>query len=500
MKSDRTPLSGSLSATARILLIAGALLVVNALPARSKVAATAPTPVPRVRETRYVLECRLDYDEESLVATARMTLANHGPLPVREVPLLLHRLLTVAAVHDGAGAPLTFTHRLTAFDDEPRRQVNAVTVQLARPLPPNATAEIVIRYEGYLSGYVETGERYVKDRIDPAFTILRPDGLAYPTVGFPSSRSHRAMGLGSFDYEATIDVPESLQVANGGKLVERKVANGRARYVYRNLVPCWRMDFAIARYRVLRGDTTSVFCFLEDSANGERVRDAVLRSMRLFSGWFGPTKGPANFSVIEIPNGWGSQQDVTCILQTAAGFEDARRSYEIYHEVSHRWGVTARDSFPPRIDEGLATYLEDVASERIEGAAGRVRRTHTDMVPWLRGVLEKKPRYRKLAMKDYGVDGDTDLSYSVGFLMFEVLHGLVGDAAFGEIIGGFHQRYHDSGATTAQFVAFAKEHSPVDLTRFFADWYDTTGWQRLVRTDLSLEDMVAEYRTSTGGR
>jgi aminopeptidase N len=260
------------------------------------------------------------------------------------------------------------------------------------------------------------------------------------------------------------------------------------------------MDFAIAKYAVLPGDTTSVFCFPQDSANAGHVRDAVLRSIRLFSDWFGPTMDPPRFSVIEVPNGWGSQKDVTCILQSAAAFEDRRRLYEVYHEVSHMWGVTSRDSFPARIEEGLATYLEDAAAERLEQADGRVQRTHAALVPWLRDLLEREPRYRDLPMREFGVRGDTDLSYSVGFLMFEVLHALVGDRAFGDIIGGFHRRYHASGATAAQFLAHAKERSPVDLTRFFEDWYATTAWQRYVREDMPLERIVAAYRRAGDGR
>jgi aminopeptidase N len=236
-----------------------------------------------------------------------------------------------------------------------------------------------------------------------------------------------------------------------------------------------------------------VFYFPEDSANAAAVREGVLRSMRFFSDWFGPAEEAPRFSVIEIPDGWGSQKDVTCILQTAAAFRDRSRLDEVYHEVSHLWNVECRDPFPPRIEEGLATYLEDVAAEHLEGG-DRVRRSHERIAAWLRDLVEREPRYRELAMCDYGEKGDTDLSYWVGFLMFEVLHALVGDRAFGEIIGGFRHRHRDRGATTAEFIAFAKQRSPVDLDAFFVDWYATTRWQRLLAGDATLASMVVAYR------
>ena len=69
--------------------------------------------------------------------------------------------------------------------------------------------------------------------------------------------------------------------------------------------------------------------------------------------------------MIEVPDGWGSQADVTCILQTAAAFRDPARLVEVYHEVSHLWNVPATDLPSPRWDEGLATFLQfRMADER----------------------------------------------------------------------------------------------------------------------------------------
>jgi hypothetical protein len=454
---------------------------------------SSPPAPPAVREVRYDLDLRVDYSQEKLIGLARLSVRNVSKQPAAEVPLLLYRLLTVDGVRDAAGRPVPFTQDVLAYEDEPRRQVNVVRIRPAKPIPPGDQVALAISYSGYLAGYVETGERYVRDRIDPEFTILRSDCLAYPIVGLPSRRAQRAALLPKFDFVARITAPDSFVVAHGGELVGRSDSGGQTTWEYRNLRPAWRMDFTIARYGVLESPRGRVYYFPADSAGAARVRTALDRSMELFTSWFGRPLEAAQLNVIEIPDGFGSQKDVTSILQTASSFRDARRLYEVYHEVSHIWNVPAREPYSPRIEEGLATYLEDVAAESLEGGP-RVARTNETILEWLRDLLNRKPEYRTLAMKDYGRHEATDLSYSVGFLMFQVLHELVGDAAFREIVGGYYRLYHASGGTTSEFVTHARSVAKVDLDRFFEDWLETARWSEYVMAGESVAALTARYR------
>jgi hypothetical protein len=49
--------------------------------------------------------------------------------------------------------------------------------------------------------------RYVKDHVDPVFTILRSDAFAFPQPGVPSEAANRQAGLRNFDYDLHITVP-----------------------------------------------------------------------------------------------------------------------------------------------------------------------------------------------------------------------------------------------------------------------------------------------------
>ena len=219
----------------------------------------SPASPPGLDVHRYDLDLGVDFREERVDGTARITIGNSGATSAAEASFLLYRLLSVDAVRDGGGAPVAFSQNVVPFEDDPKRQANQVRILLAPPLPPRATRVLEIRYGGYLAGYVETGSLYIQDRVDEIFTILREDADAYPTLRPPSHAKIRAAGLPSFDYSARITVPESHVVANGGRLVERTVENGRASYVYRNMRPAWRMDFAIAPYRTLDAPGLRVF-------------------------------------------------------------------------------------------------------------------------------------------------------------------------------------------------------------------------------------------------
>jgi hypothetical protein len=445
-----------------------------------------------LRPTRYELDLRVDFKEERISGSAQITLENTGASPVREASFLLYRLMTVTAVRGGGGEAIPFRQAIVAFEDEPKRHTNHVLVPLAPALQPGKSTIVKIEYDGYLAGYVETGSLYIKDRVDEAFTIIREDADAYPTVRVPSFASNRAAGLPAFEYLASISVPESHVVANGGTLVERTVRDGRATYVYRNIKPAWRMDFAIARFGTLDGPGLRVFHLPEDRAGAERVLKAAGASMALYKEWFGPLRDAPAFTVIEIPDGWGSQADVTSILQAAAAFRDSARLHEVYHEISHLWNVSSLDLPFCRWNEGLASFLEDLTQERLDGTPLLDKRAER-MAQWLLGRAGSEPRLKSVPMIDYGKEGMTNYSYSAGMLMFYALYRLVGQESFNAIVGGYYQKYQATGATTAQFVSHAQNAAGRDLAPFFNDWLYSTRWYGILASGLKVQDLADRY-------
>jgi len=458
--------------------------------------AVDPGPSLTLKTVDYQLDLVLDYEREKLLAECRMTVSNPSPDPIRQVPLFLYRLMKVQSVKDEQGKDLPFIQRIREFDDWEKLQANFIDVSLRDPLQPGEKKTIHIQYQGYLAGYTETGMLYVKDRIDRAFTIFRPDCLAYPQVGYPSWKTNRAAGLQSFDYSIKVTVPSDLAAANGGRLTGKFPFDHTVLYAYRNIKPAWRIDIAVAKYDVLE-DTTNgvkVYHFPEDKEGAEAVLAALKNTLRLYSQWFGPLQEAAEFSIIEIPEGYGSQADVTSVLQTRDAFVSRDQLPQLYHEISHFWDVPALDPLPARFEsEGLAMFLQYLAQEKLENKSGAAEKGAERAIARLRKEFKSNPQWQDIPMLDYGKARLTDLSYSKGMIFFYLLFRLSGEDNFMDMRKDFYEKFHRSGATSADFISHLKETATKDLTKLIQDWVCGGESSRLIMGQVPIEKMIQRY-------
>ena len=443
--------------------------------------------------THYDLSVEVDFDAETLRGTAGIVVTNPSAESVRQASLLLYRLLRVKAVRDDHGKDLVFSQSVVAFEDFGKLQVNQIVVSLPEPLAPGAQTTIEIRYEGYLVGYSETGMLYIQDKIDPEFTILRADSYAYPSPGYPSLAINRRAPTCDFTYSARITVPKDLTVANGGRLEGTEKEGDRITFRFSSLKPSWRMDFAIAKYTKLSAGPISVYYLPGDALGAAAVAQAAQSSLDLYSSWFGPLHGTTGLTFIEIPNGWGSQADVTTIIQSAAAFRDVKQHREVYHEMSHLWNVPATDLPSPRWNEGLATFLEYLATQEITGKP-EVDARASVLLDRLRSSLPTHETWRKTPLVNYGRAGMTDLSYSVGAVYFDLLYRLAGRETFNRIIGGYAADFGTRGGSTKDLADVVRKNAKMDLSELNNDWLFTATWTNRVEHSASIQDLEAYYR------
>jgi aminopeptidase N len=480
------------------VLATGLALVLGACTAEGPTSSTLPFAerTIQVEPRHYGLEIDLDVDARRLSGTATIRVRNSSREVADHVPLLLYRLMRVDEVRDDGGRPLEFVQSVETFEDWDKLQATYVELRPAAPLAPGAETTVVVDWSGRLYGYTETGMLYVQDTIDADYTLLRPDAFAFPWIGYPHTGVNRAAGLPVFDHEVRVEVPEPLVAASNGRRVDVALEGGRATYTFESIRPSWRIDVAVAPFEVLKDDALTVYSLPGDGDGAEVIGGAFMRAVGTYTEWFGPLPEFEGFNIIELPGGWGSQTDVTCILQTADAFRATDRLNELYHEASHLWNVRLTDLPSPRWEEGLASFLErllvdvyagDAELSEAERAAARTRR-------WLRERLAEEPRMAEVPMIDFGREKMTDLSYSVGRLMFGVIYRLIGPDEFNEMIGGFFRRHYAEGASTEQFVAEANEATEVDLEPVFRDWMYTTDYRRFLDSDMTLTAIADTYR------
>jgi hypothetical protein len=146
----------------------------------------------------YELSIKIDFQhsgyeisENTLNGKAKITVKNTANESTNQIPMCLHRLMKVTEIRDAYGGLVDFSQAVRSLEGQDTYQVNYVQITLGKPLSSNETTTLQIDYFGHLSGYVETGMLYVKEALDPEFTIIRSETFAYPYVLYPAKNQLR---------------------------------------------------------------------------------------------------------------------------------------------------------------------------------------------------------------------------------------------------------------------------------------------------------------------
>jgi aminopeptidase N len=258
------------------------------------------------------------------------------------------------------------------------------------------------------------------------------------------------------------------------------------------------MDFAITDYRILedKENKFKVFCFPEDEEGAKKLLNNLTKAFELYTKWFGPLKVFSGLTVIEIPEGYGSQADITTILQQESEFDKNTDShYGFYHELSHLWNVMPRDPLPSRLEsEGLAMLLQHLVQERLESKSDALIEAVKKMRERMKKTYVEHPGWKKVPISSYGEEDLTDLSYRTGQIFFYILYELMGEEPFLDAVGSFYQDYYESGASLDDFVLHIKKRSSVDLSILFKEWIYGVEAGRVIASDASLTEIIARYR------
>lgn len=460
-------------------------------------ATLAATELPHV--THYSLQVRLFPGDGRLAALATMTVTNKSTAAASELPFLLYRLLEVTRVDDGTGAPLKFSQTITrlAEPDDHNLQLNLVRVQLAKPLLPGATTNLTITYGGSIYGYSEIWQ-YVKDRIGEQYSLFRPDSLAYPMLAEASHKSLlAAYGFEvPFTYDANVTVPDGYVVACGGAPQTVAAKDGLSTFVFKSKIPTWRIDIAAANFKVVKDESKKLFVYVlpPDEKAASAVLEGVSRAVKLYSDMFGALPDYQGYTVIEIPDGWGSQASDFYLMQVASTFADTQHLAQLYHEVAHSWNAKTKPEIRRTrwFDEAFAMYFQALAIREFEGEKAYRDEMERDREIFIKRVQRDKRNF-DTPIADYGKVELGGNSYTKGAWSLYVLHQLVGEEQFRLIMRAFLSEFREQPADFKDFQRVAERVSRRDLSKYFNEWfYDATSSQ-LLTEKVPVTDIANRY-------
>jgi len=422
----------------------------------------------QVRVIRYDLDYKPDFESNRLSGIAKLTIDGQGDT----LNLLLYRLLKVTSVTDALGNSINFSQSIVSFKDFEELQVNHIQIPIINHSQTNSILNI--NFQGTILGYTETGMSYVKDHISPKLTLIRMDAFAYPVQALPSLQELRLTGMQYFDYALSVTVPDSLKAVTLGKLIKVETEANYKKYYYQSIMPSWRIDIAIGKYRTLQKKRFCIHYFQEDSVGAQSVLSSIERASELYNRWFGE-KDLTDFSIIEIEDGCGSQTDKCGIIQTAAAFKKSEYLEELYHEVSHLWNVPHTDKAPCRLEsEGLAMFLQFLVKEKIENKDNYLEEKAQSTLKKVKKQIAKSKKNSDIPIIEYGEKNMTDFSYTKGMLFFYVFYHTVGEKAFFDAIKGYYKTYENSGSTTKEFSEYLRSRfKNTNVDKLVDDWIFT---------------------------
>ncbi|MCD6368308.1 MAG: hypothetical protein J7L38_00755 [Thermoproteales archaeon] len=448
-----------------------------------------------IKPVEYYFTANVLVDEGVLQAKCRVKLSNLGAEPENTVQILLNRGLKASSVEQ-PGRRVIFTQRLCRFPDLKEIEVNLIEIHFERPLKPGGTTWITLAYEGEVEGYEEVFA-YARDKIDENFSLIRTDVFSYPVVGAPEFKKLVSLLPSQrFNYRLEVTVPEGFKVANIGRLLGYRRKKDMVTYIYVSKLPSWRMDIAVARFKLLfdKEEDLRVFALEEDYAHAERIMHELKRCLAFYREWFGEPVFWAGYTVIEIPEGWGGQADVCGMLLDSRCFRDENEVGGLYHELAHLWNVPSGEKIPSRfLDEGFASYFQLLAERKFLGEE-KFREKMKFSRRRIIQMAEKNPILLEIPVASYGEYMVTDASYFVGAWILYILHRIVGDEYFKKAIKRFLKHYSRKPATLGDFKETVVEVCGTRIEKFLDEWLFENKAITYLKKRVPLEHLLSAYK------
>ena len=432
----------------------------------------------------YRLELSFDVKEHTVAGTATITLgAICGPV---DSVVLDAVAMDIGAVTRSDGHTLGFSY-----------SGRALTVTLDPPCAPGDTAKVCVRYSCRPTKglYFISADSTQPGRHNEFWSQGEDMDNRYwfPCYDYPNDKATS---------EVIATVPADYTLLSNGRLLGEKLnAGGKTRTFH------WRegkvhssylIMVAAGPYTILRGRYRDIpleyYMYAEDTAKAQATFGQTPAMLHFFEGVTGVPYPWEKFAQIVIDDFmWGGMENTTAVTLNTTCVVDSRAELDfpgaavIAHELAHMWWgdlVTARDWTHLWLNEGFATYFENLYTEHALGEDEFEYAMYRDRQQI---VGEDRASGRKPIVSHDPRPGDL---YQRGAWVLHMLRGMLGDKAFYRGLHAYLTKYAYQCAETDELRLAFEDATGQNLDYFFREWVFKAGMPVL--------DLRKEYDADKG--
>ena len=303
------------------------------------------------------------------------------------------------------------------------------------------------------------------------FVLSQPEGAStwFPANDHPIDKAR---------FNVAVTVPEGLEVASNGVLLEQEVtADGARRWAFEAASPMAPYLVTVVIGELVFQEAPGPEGVIVRNAFAEALADDAMfdfgrtpEMLVAFNEMFGPYPFDVAGAVV-VDEFTGVALETQTMSLFGAEIVDGERGGEsiVAHELAHQWfgdSVSVARWQDIWLNEGFATYAQWLWDEHL-GVA-----TADDTARGLADAMDDDGS--GLALPPPGDPGPDRLFagsvYQRGALTVHALRLTVGDEAFFEILRTWTSEYADDSATTADFIEVAERVSGQSLDELFDAW------------------------------
>jgi hypothetical protein len=448
--------------------------------------------------TNYDLKVRIEPAQQRLGARGKITLRNDSRTPQKLAVLQISSSLSWRSINAN-GKALQFVSQPYTSDIDHTGSLSEAIVTLPETIPPKASIELEIAYEGVImldatrltriGAPEDEANSSDWDQISPQFTAVRGFGNVawYPVATEAASLSegkslfevegrwrereiastmHLQLAVPNDQGNTQEQAPELLVNATSCPVAHEVQHEFVADCTYRllaSVVP----TFVIANYELVDRPAVAVHFLHGHDTAAANYADAAEKVIPLTTEWFGSPRSKAQTADLSDPNA-APFESGSLLLTPLAGADPKLAALAAALQLTH-----ATFSSPwPWINEGLAHFAQALYLEQQKGRQTAITymAAHRAALNTAEKVDEKSttaPRSEDEAGRSLINTYDEELYRSKAMCVWWMLRNMVGDQALKKALASYHADQDKQPSYMPSLIQAQTQH---DLEWFFDDW------------------------------